>query len=257
MEAMMSVAHILSSNRQELPGEQRRVWTQAVRDLGLDLHPYDCKASYVCGMLRQFIEAAGMQLGHQYHVGALVSAASAVELLGWCCTGATSSKDEPWKRLRDGVRFLEAIGPPYPGTVHHPAADLVGWVRSVRNFGAHGAAHDEHLILDRVLTGWLLRSLARALDVFWVKEGDLGRHQRFARAAIIPLYTEGKPIFVRDVQRHLEEGLMPGARLDHDASWRPQQPREDHSPAGVVRMVPLSSPAVTGTPDRPMWHQPK
>jgi hypothetical protein len=254
---MMSVADILSSNRQELPSEQRRVWTQAVGDLGLDLHPYDCKASYVCGMLRQFIEAAGMQLGHQYHVGALVSAASAAELLGWCCTGATNSKDEPWKRLRDGVEYLEAVGPPNPGTVHRPAADLVGWVRSIRNFGAHGAAYGEHLILDRVLTVWLLRSLARALDVFWVKEGDLGRHQRFARVAITPLYTEGEPIFVRDVQRHLEKGLMPGAGLDHEASRRPHQPWEDHPPVGVVRMVPLSSPAVTGTPDPPMRYHPE
>lgn len=67
--AQVSVAHILASNRKELSGEEHRVWTQAVRDLGLGLHPYDCKASYVCGMLRQFIEAAGLQLGHQYHVG--------------------------------------------------------------------------------------------------------------------------------------------------------------------------------------------
>jgi hypothetical protein len=255
----VSVAHILSSSRQPLPGEQAHLWSQAAQDLGLNLDPYTCKASYVCGMLRQFIEAAGMQLGHQYHVGALVSAASAAELLGWCCTGATNSKDEPWKRLRDGVRYLEAVGPPYPGTVHDPAADLVRWVRSIRNFGAHGAAHDEHehLILDRVLTVWLLRSLARALDVFWVKEGDLGRHQRFARAAITPLYTEGKPIFVRDVQHHLEKGLTPGARLDHEASWRPHQPWEHHPPAGVVRMVPLSSPAVTGTPHPPMRHHPE
>jgi hypothetical protein len=190
---MMSGADILSSNRQELPGEQRRVWTQVVRDMGLDLHPYDCKASYVCGMLREFIEAAGMQLGHEYHVGALVSAASAAELLGWCCTGATHIKEDPWKRLPAGVEYLEVVGPPYPGTVHHPAADLVRWVRSIRNFGAHGAAHDEQLILDRVLTVWLLRSLARALDGFWVKEGgDLGRHQRFARAAITPPVYPGQ-----------------------------------------------------------------
>jgi hypothetical protein len=225
--------------------------TQAVRDLGLDLDPYDCKASYVCGVLRQFIEAAGMQLGHEYHVGALASAASAAELLGWCYIG------DPENRLRNGVEYLEAVGPPYPGTIHHPTANLAEWVRGVRNFGAHGAAHGKHLILDRVLTVWLLRSLARALDVFWVKESDLGRHQRFAGAVITPLYTEGRPIFVRGVQRHLKKGLMPGAGLDHEASWRPRQPWEDHSPAGVVRMVPLSSPAVTGTPDPPMRHHPE
>jgi len=49
--------------------------------------PYACKASYVCGMVRQFIEAAGLQLRRQYHVGAPVSAASATELLGWWPVG--------------------------------------------------------------------------------------------------------------------------------------------------------------------------
>jgi hypothetical protein len=42
---------------------------------------FDCKAAHVRGMLRQFIEAAGLQLASQYHVGALVSAASAVGLV--------------------------------------------------------------------------------------------------------------------------------------------------------------------------------
>jgi hypothetical protein len=71
-----------ASSSRPLLGEQRRVWTQAVHDLRLDLEPYTCKASYVCGMLRQFMEAAGLQMAHDYHLGALVSAASAAELLG-------------------------------------------------------------------------------------------------------------------------------------------------------------------------------
>jgi hypothetical protein len=246
---MVSLVDIFSSTLKKLPGEQGRVWTQAVQDLGLDLEPYACKASYVCGMLRQFIEAAGLQLAHEYHVGALVSAASAAELLGWCCTGATNSKDEPSKRLRQGVEYLQRVGPSYVGSDHQPVADLVGRVRELRNFGAHGAAHGEHLILDRSLIVWLLRSLSGALDAFWVDDGDQRRRECFARAAIIPLYTEGKPIFVHNVQHHLANGLMPGAELDHEASWRPRQPWEDHTPRGVVRVVSLSSPAVTGTSD--------
>lgn len=244
----MSDAHILSS-RQKLLGEQAQVWTKAVQDVGLDLDPYTCKASYVCGMLRQFIEAAGMQLDSEYHVGALLSAAAATELLGWCLTGSTNFKDQPGKRLPQGVEYLESVGPPYPGPVRHPKASLASWVRSVRNFGAHGAANDEHLTLDRVLTVWLLRSLARALDVFWADDGDQDRHQRFARAAITPLYTDGMPIFVRDVQNHLARGLTPGAELDHEASWRPRQSWEDQSPAGTFRLVwsDFSGPPVTGT----------
>jgi hypothetical protein len=162
----VSVAHILSSSSKPLHGVQDRLWSQAVRDLKLDLDPYTCKASYVCGMLRQFIEAAGLQLGCEYHVGALVSAASAAELVGWCCKGTTST-DHPGKRLGDGVWYLQEVGPPYHGSIHQPATDLAGWVRNVRNFGAHGAAHSERLALDRVLTVRLLRSLLR----HWTSSG--------------------------------------------------------------------------------------
>jgi hypothetical protein len=58
----VAVANILSSSRQDLHGTQLDVWTKTVQDVGLQLDPYTCKASYVCGMVRQFIEAAGLQL---------------------------------------------------------------------------------------------------------------------------------------------------------------------------------------------------
>jgi hypothetical protein len=145
----VAVANILSSSRQDLHGTQLDVWTKTVQDVGLQLDPYTCKASYVCGMVRQFIEAAGCSCAGKYHVAALVSAASATELLGWCYTGATNPKESPGKRLGNGVQYLEQVGPQYPGPVRHSVADLVGLVRSVRNFGAHGAAYGEHLILDR------------------------------------------------------------------------------------------------------------
>ncbi len=239
----MSVVHIFSSSRQELRGKQARVWTKAVQDVGLDLDPYDCKASYVCGMLRQFIGAAGMQLGHDYHLGALVEAACAVELLGSCYKGEDSGD-----RIGEGVRYLEAVGPPYDGSVHHPESSLAGWVRDIRNFGAHGTVHRKHVTLDRVLTVWLLRSLARALDAFWASGGDRHRHQCFARVPITPLYTEGEPLFVREVQDHLAQGLMPGEKLDYEVSWRPLQSWEDQPTADAFRVVFLNaSPAVTGT----------
>jgi hypothetical protein len=131
-------------------------------------------------MLRQFMEAASLQMTHDYHLGALVSAASAAELLGWCSAGATST-DQAGKRLRAGVRFLEGVGPAYRGSDQRPEADLVGRVYNLRNFGAHGAAHGKQLTLDRALTMWLLRSLTRALDGFWASDGDQRRHQRSPR----------------------------------------------------------------------------
>jgi hypothetical protein len=105
----VSIDHTVSSSRQELRGKQARTWTEAVQDLGLDLDPHDCKAAYVCGMLRQFVEAAGLQLASEYHVGALVSAASAAELLGWCY------RHDPENRLEDGAEYLVSVGPSYPG----------------------------------------------------------------------------------------------------------------------------------------------
>ena len=114
----MSIDRTFSSSRQELHGKQARLWTQGVQDLRLDLDPYDCKAAYVCGMLRQFIEAAGLQLANEYHVGALVSAASATELLGWCY------KHDPGNQIEDGIAYLRTVGPPYPGPVHQHAEDL-------------------------------------------------------------------------------------------------------------------------------------
>ena len=239
----MSVPSTFAGSRRELRGKQVRVWTQAIQDLELDLDPYDCKASYVCGVLRQFIEAGGLQLASQYHVGALVAAASAAELLGWCY------RTNPERRLEDGVAYLVSVGPPYPGPVHQRAADLAAWVREVRNFGAHGASQGKQLTLDRVLTVWLLRSLSLALDAFWADDGDRSRHQCFARAAITPLYSMGEPLFVRQIQEHLRQGLGLGEALEHEGSWRPSQPWEEQSPTGGWRFVLTSAPEVTGTPD--------
>jgi hypothetical protein len=122
-------------------------------------------------------------------------------------------------------------------------------VFNLRNFGAHGAARAKRLTLDQALTMWLLRSLTTALDSFWANDGDKRRHQHFAQAAITPLYTRGEPLFVRDVQRHLANGQMPGAALTHEATWRPRQPWEDQPPLGVMEELPTASPAATGTSD--------
>jgi hypothetical protein len=240
---LVNIDHTFSRSRQELHGKQARLWTQGVQDLRLDLDPYDCKAAYVSGMLRQFIEAAGLQLANEYHVGALVSAASAAELLGWCC------KHDPGNQIEDGVAYLQNVGPPYLGPIPQHAENLRAWVREVRNFGAHGGSHGKRLTLDQVLTMWLLRSLAVALDAFWADDEDQCRHESFARAAITPLYSEGEPIFVCQVQRHLAQGLRLGEELDHQSSWRPSQPWEEQSAAGGRTFISTNTPAATGTPD--------
>jgi hypothetical protein len=199
-------------------------------------------------MLRHFMEAAGLQMTHDFHLGALVSAASAAELVGWCYTGATGS-DPAGKRLRAGLRFLEEVGPAYFGSDRRPEVDLVGRVFNLRNFGAHGAAHGKQLILDQALTMWLLRSPRISTRRLLGQQRRQRRQQRFAQATITPLYTRGQPLFVRDVQRHLAEGHMPGAAPAYEATWRPRQPWEDQPPLGIFVELPTASPAVTGTSD--------
>jgi hypothetical protein len=78
------------------------------------------------------------------------------------------------------------VGPPYPGPIHHRTGELMAWVCDIRNFGAHGGSQGKRLTLDQVLSVWLLRSLAVALDAFWA-DGDQCRHECFARAAITPI----------------------------------------------------------------------
>jgi hypothetical protein len=53
----------------------------------VDLSPYVCKASFTCGVLRELIASAGLCLGQPYHLGALLLALDATELLGRCAGG--------------------------------------------------------------------------------------------------------------------------------------------------------------------------
>jgi hypothetical protein len=71
----------------------------------------------------------------------------------------------------------------------------------------------------------LLQLLVLALNCFWqVDEDSDDRLTKFARAEISPMVTriEGRqePVYVRDVQRLLASGVLPGDRLDHEESWR-------------------------------------
>jgi hypothetical protein len=134
-----------------------------------------------------------------------------------------------------------------PGSDRRLATDVVGRVFNLRNFGAHGAAHGKRLVLDRALTMWLLRSFATALDRFWAQ-----RRRRAPAPALCPgrdhpaLYQRRAGL-VRDVQRHLANGHMPGAVLAHEAVWRPIQSWEDQPPLGVMEELPTASPTATGT----------
>jgi hypothetical protein len=97
----------------------------------------------------------------------------------------------------------------------------------LRNFLGHGAASSTPgMTFTRELTIRLLQLLALALNRFWqADQNSEDRLTKFARAEISPMVTiiEGRrePVYVQDVQRLLAGGVLPGDRIDHEASWRP------------------------------------
>jgi len=184
-------------------------------------------------------------------VSAIVLAADGAELIGRCYRG-DQGKEDATKRLRDGLKYLRSIDPE-PGLIdgHRLPPDLVDRIIAQRLFGAHGAAYDQKyhgkgVILDQMITKWLLRGLARALNEFWKPEGSRERHKLFARAAIQPLYvflsTGREPVFVRGIQTHLQAGRQPGEQIPHEEAWRaPGETRTSgHLPPGT-HIIPLDT----------------
>jgi hypothetical protein len=205
----------------------------------MGLSPYVCKASFTCGVLRELIASAGLCLGQPYHLGALFLALDATELLGRCAGGFREQRGQAGQRLRAGVRYLETIDP-QPGSLRYSTEEIV----SLRHFLGHGAATARPgMSFTKELTIRLLQLLALALNRFWQADEDSeDRLTKFAQAEISPTVTniEGRlePVYVRDVQRLLASGVLPGDRIDHEESWRPFR---------SVR-VETASPYATGSP---------
>jgi hypothetical protein len=125
------------------------------------------------------------------------------------------------QRLREGLRYLERIDPK-PRSLGYSIEEIV----NLRHFLGHGAASARPGIsFTKELTIRLLQLLALALNRFCKADEDSeDRPSKFAQAEISPMVTfiEGspEPVYVRDVQRLLASGAMPGDRLYHEESWR-------------------------------------
>ncbi|MET7684776.1 hypothetical protein [Streptomyces sp. NPDC005423] len=188
-------------------------WDDAAQMTGLD--PYVCKASYVCGVMREFMQASGANFEHNYHLGSLFLALDATELLGRIVSGKRGT-DGSTEVLRTGVRYLEGHADPQARPLPHSAAQYV----KLRNFVGHGAAQlARPVAFTPDSTQLLLRHLAHVLNMMW-KDPSLSAN--LAAAEIHPLFTVVKgsrqPVYVRDIQEHLKTS-QPADGLEHE-SWR-------------------------------------
>jgi hypothetical protein len=211
---------LTSSDRPLEPPHDQASWQPFADAMGLS--PYVCKASFTCGVLREMVASAGLCLSQSYYLGALFLALDATELLGRCAGGFRERRGEAGERLRAGLRYLEKIDP-QPGSLAYGVEEIV----ELRNFLGHGAASAKPgMTFTRELSVRLLQLLALALNRFWQMDEEAeDRLTKFAQAEISPLVTtiEGRlePVYVRDMQRLLASGVMPGDRVAHEKYWRP------------------------------------
>ncbi|MFJ9901269.1 hypothetical protein ACIQPR_49040 [Streptomyces sp. NPDC091280] len=189
--------------------------------LATGLTPYEGKASYICGVMREFMQAAGLNFKEGYHLGALFLALDATELLGRVVTGARTDENDPQyvgpsKALHRGVRYLKNHGDQHVAALPHNLQHYV----ELRNFAGHGATFlPPKRYFDPDSTRLLLRRLAYALNTMWE---DAGLAASLATVEVHPMWTtvRGKPqpVYVTDIQKLLEAN-QPGDQLAHD-SWR-------------------------------------
>ncbi|MER6375917.1 hypothetical protein ABT255_48165 [Streptomyces mirabilis] len=213
-------------------------WDQAARAVGL--RAYECKASYICGAMREFMQASGLNLEKEYHLGALFMALDATELLGRVVSGARHPTNRRRKgpgelgateTLRRGVKYLKT---PQATSLPHSPQEYA----NLRNFAGHGATYlAQGVSFDPDSTRLLLQHLAHALNTMW---DDPAVPTKLAAVEIHPVYSEAsgsrQPVYVHDVQEHLKKH-RPGDGLLHNA-WQ-----EDHDD---IVLLDNSSPAVTG-----------
>ncbi|MFF7251383.1 hypothetical protein ACFZBU_46910 [Embleya sp. NPDC008237] len=208
-------------------------WNKAAGVTGLE--SYECKAFYICGVMREFIQTSGLTLKSDYHLGALFAALNAAELLGRVVCGARrkgAREKSATDALRLGLEYLEEHKGPLAEDLRLSRDEYV----NLRNFAGHGATYlPTGVRFDPDSTRLLLVRLAHALDTMW---SDTDLPDNLAAVEIHPVWTHVKgkpePVYVRNVRAHLVT-KSPSEGLDHADSWR-------------TRIVSLdaSSPPVTG-----------
>jgi hypothetical protein len=224
-EGTLDYTAVIAGGERRLSDEQQLVWEPIAATL--DLLPYTCKALYVCGLLRQRLEAAGLNLGNGFLLDAQSSAFGATELLGQCVGGIEQIDRVTAKRFNEALPYLASLDPSSnPPEIVDLSSNGVYRLRCFIDHGAAAIDEDSRFTLPSII--WLLRRLAQALDHFWEANNDLdGRLDRFARAAIRPLFArstnppEAFVPFIEDTRIFFALGGRPGTPLRFDDSWRP------------------------------------
>jgi hypothetical protein len=215
---------IITRNEHQLSPQQQDVWDPIATALGFS--PYTCKSLYVCGLLRQRLEAAGLNFGNGFLLDAQSSALGATELLGQCIGGIERVKGVTAERFDAALPYLMRLDPTSSAPEFVDVSSK--GVYRLRCFIDHGAAAidpETQFTLPSIV--WLLTRLAQALDQFWSIDDDADdRLNRFGRATIIPLFarsTSPAEVFVPFIQEthfFLAAGGRPGTPLRFEDSWR-------------------------------------
>lgn len=210
-------------------------WEKAAEATGLT--PYECKASYIFGVMRELMQASGLTLKGEYHLGSLFLALNATELLGRTISGARRNGDRKLgatEVLRRGLTYLEDHADPEVEALRLTPADYA----HLRNFAGHGATYlPAGNQFDPDSTRLLLLHLVHVLNTM-CDDADLPAS--LAAVEVHPIWSlvngKSQPVYVQAIQSHLAENL-PGDRLAHEDSWRYTDASLD-----------ASSPAVSGRP---------
>ena len=220
----MNFTAVITRGERRLSDEQHLVWDPIAT--ALDLSPYTCKSLYVCGLLRQRLEAAGLSLRNGFLLDAQSSAFGATELLGQCVGGIEQINGVTRRRFEAALVYLKSLDPsPSPPEIVDLSSKGVYRLRCFIDHGAAAIDEETRFTLPSIV--WLLRRLAQALDHFWDVDNDPeGRLDGFARAAIRPMFAtstnppEAFVPFIEDTRNFFAVGGRPGAPIRFDDFWR-------------------------------------
>lgn len=203
-------------------------WQEAASQSNLGITPYTAKALYTFGIMRHSIEASGKALSssHRFYLCAYLQTATAVELLGRCLRGDQNIVNGSGDRFRCGIQYIACLPDSDQKTPISFRTYSIGDCENLRNFIAHGSGvSKDHVIFDDELIKHFLNMLANSMEKY-VKilrsTGDVSRDacEKFAKAAIIPLFCGKKPLFINDVYKHLDSGGSVASDLLYQENWR-------------------------------------
>ena len=191
----------LLGNDQPDQVDEHDIWVRVTSSLpDLRITAFEAKALYAFALMRQLAESSARLHDSSLHLPSLVLIADAIEALGRCLSGCQKETRGSTARLRSGLEQLERRRAFTTMFGLYEVAEVMG----MRNFTTHGGTTpnvDPTPKLDAHLSVLLLGLFGNELTAYWDRLKQVGNPERdmLAQARIRPLYTNGDPIFVRDM----------------------------------------------------------